>query len=563
MLGRWHSGHRIPRSTRHRGTPPRRRPRSSPMSPPSTAGRTAPGRDSRARHRPGLPQLRQAWPAGPIAVQAATSCTTSAGTPAASALCPYAPHPHVERRYLLVPGLRSSRIHILDTKPDPRQPRDRQDDRAGGDRAARPATAARTPSTAAPTGIYVSALGAPTGDGPGRHLPARPRDLRRPRAAGRSTAARSTWPTTSGGTSATTRMITSEWGTPEHGRGRARRRELLLGGKYGHQLHVWDLRERRHLQALDLGDRAADGAGAAAGARPDQGLRLRRRRHQPRGPLRLDLALVPRRTARWAVEKVIDDPGRAGRRRPAAAAAQAVRRGAAAGHRHQPVARRPVPVRLLLGHRRVPAVRRLRPVQPEARPARCARRHRRAARRTPQPDRPLNGGPQMVEVSRDGRRVYVTNSLYGAVGRRSSTRTASTAGWSSSTPTRTAGEVDPNVLRQATTSGAMRPHQVRLEGGDASSDSYCYPELTDVGSAGRCWPRWRSAPFTGSTRPWAGCSRSRSVCRSAAAAAVLASLPADRARPRAVGGAGGRWSCAASGRWSPRDRAARGRRRRC
>ena len=32
-----------------------------------------------------------------------------------SALCPYAPHPHVERRYLVVPGLRSSRIHIIDT----------------------------------------------------------------------------------------------------------------------------------------------------------------------------------------------------------------------------------------------------------------------------------------------------------------------------------------------------------------------------------------------------------------------------------------------------------------
>src|SRR5207302_422799 len=40
-----------------------------------------------------------------------------------SALCPTAPHPHVERRYLIVPGLRSSRIYILDTKPDPRNPR--------------------------------------------------------------------------------------------------------------------------------------------------------------------------------------------------------------------------------------------------------------------------------------------------------------------------------------------------------------------------------------------------------------------------------------------------------
>ena len=37
-----------------------------------------------------------------------------------SCLCPYSPHPHMKRRYLVVPGLRSSRIHILDTEPDPR-----------------------------------------------------------------------------------------------------------------------------------------------------------------------------------------------------------------------------------------------------------------------------------------------------------------------------------------------------------------------------------------------------------------------------------------------------------
>src|SRR5262249_4848114 len=51
-----------------------------------------------------------------------TNCIILAGMPAASALCPYAPHPHIERRYLVVPGLRSSRIHILDIKPDPRNP---------------------------------------------------------------------------------------------------------------------------------------------------------------------------------------------------------------------------------------------------------------------------------------------------------------------------------------------------------------------------------------------------------------------------------------------------------
>jgi hypothetical protein len=30
------------------------------------------------------------------------------------------------------------------------------------------------------------------------------------------------------------------------------------------------------------------------------------------------------------------------------------------------------------------------------------------------PDVPLSGGPRMVEVSRDGKRVYLTNLLYGS-----------------------------------------------------------------------------------------------------------------------------------------------------
>ncbi len=40
-----------------------------------------------------------------------------------SALCPSAPHPHLERRYLIIPGLRSSRVYIYDTKPDPFHPK--------------------------------------------------------------------------------------------------------------------------------------------------------------------------------------------------------------------------------------------------------------------------------------------------------------------------------------------------------------------------------------------------------------------------------------------------------
>src|SRR3712207_5888878 len=48
-------------------------------------------------------------------------------------------------------------------------------------------------------------------------------------------------------------MVTSEWGTPnmvEAGLDP----EILLSSGYGHRLHVWDLRRRKHLQALDLGE---------------------------------------------------------------------------------------------------------------------------------------------------------------------------------------------------------------------------------------------------------------------------------------------------------------------
>jgi methanethiol oxidase len=83
-----------------------------------------------------------------------------------SCLCPYSPHPHMERRYLIVPGMRSSRIHVVDTKPDPRQPKIVK--------VINPETVARRtgysrPHTAhcGPDGIYLNALGSTDGDGPG------------------------------------------------------------------------------------------------------------------------------------------------------------------------------------------------------------------------------------------------------------------------------------------------------------------------------------------------------------------------------------------------------------
>ena len=83
-----------------------------------------------------------------------------------SCLCPNAPHPHVERRYLVVPGLRSSRIYILDTKPDPRKPQIvkviEPQDIAEKTGYTRPHTV-----HCGPGGIYVAALGNKDGKAPG------------------------------------------------------------------------------------------------------------------------------------------------------------------------------------------------------------------------------------------------------------------------------------------------------------------------------------------------------------------------------------------------------------
>ena len=83
-------------------------------------------------------------------------------------------------------------------------------------------------------------------------------------------------------------------------------------------------------------------------------------------------------------------------------------------------------------------------------------------------------GPQMVEISRDGKRVYWTNSLY-------------STGTISSIPVTGAAMVMANVGENGGLTldeellvefpEGYRSHQIRLEGGDCSTDSFCYPSV--------------------------------------------------------------------------------------
>jgi methanethiol oxidase len=86
---------------------------------------------------------------------------------------------------------------------------------------------------------------------------------------------------------------------------------------------------------------------------------------------------------------------------------------------------------------------------------------------------PVNGGPQMVELSRDGRRAYLTNSLYKSWD--AQFYPEGIKGWLVKLDAGEDGSLalDPDFFVEF--AEGERPHQVRLQGGDASSDSYCFP----------------------------------------------------------------------------------------
>jgi selenium-binding protein 1 len=386
-----------------------------------------------------------------------------------SCLCPNAPHPHVERRYLVVPGLRSSRIHILDTKPDPRNPQIVKiiepaeiADKTGYTR----------PHTVhcGPSGIYVVALGNAEGKTPGGifimdHESFEPLgrwEVDR----GPQLLSYDGWWHLGYDT-----MVTSEWGTPdtfENGLVP----EILLGSKYGRRLHFWDLTRRKHLQEIDFGEE-------------HQLVFELRPAHDPTRAygfvncvvslkdLSSSIWVWHRDGERWAVRKIIEIP-----------AEQA-----------DPDLLPP----MLKGFKAVPPLvtdidlsmddrflyvacwgtgdlRQYDVSDPFAPKLTGTVRIGGIVARASHPaakNGALNGGPQMVEISRDGRRVYFTNSLYGAIDEQFYPDGVN--GWMVKLDAGPEGGISFDPQFFIDWPKTHRPHQVRLDGGDCSSDSYCYP----------------------------------------------------------------------------------------
>jgi len=376
------------------------------------------------------------------------------------------------RRYLLVPGLRSSQIYVFDTHPDPAQPTLRKtidaDELAAKAGYSRPHTL-----HCGPDGIFMTCLGNGSGDGGGPGgialLDHNTFDVIRAWETDRGPQelAYDAWWHLNQNT-----LITSEWGTPsmiEDGVNG----ELLLGHKYGHALHFWDLAEGRHLQRVDLGEQHQ----MALEVRPS---------HDPDATWGFLGVVVStedlsgsvwrwfRDGDRWAVEKVISIPAE-----PAD--------GVDLPPLLQPFGAIPpiitdidlsVDDKFLYVSCWATGEMKQYDVSDPAHPketgsVRIGGIGSNAAHPAA-PDLPLAGGPQMVEVSRDGRRVFFTNSLYGAWD--DQFYPAGVGAWMAKLDVDPGGGIslDKRFFPHGEDFRGLRVHQVRLQGGDASSDSYCY-----------------------------------------------------------------------------------------
>lgn len=389
-----------------------------------------------------------------------------------SHLCAYAASPHMERRYLIVPGIATSRIAVFDTKPDPRRP-ELVKVIDGETIAEKTGYTALHTAHCGPDGIYVNGLGDVNGDGPGGIF----------RIDHETFEVEGRWEVDRGPQYLSydfawhlghDTLITSEWGTPNMVKDGVNP-ELLLAGKYGHALHVWDMRKRRHIQTLDLG------------AEQQMVLELRPARNPSKayGFAGVVISLEDlsasvflwyldgtNGSAEWKTKKVITIPA-------------------------EPANADDLPP-LLKGFGAVPPLvtdlnlslddrflyvscwgtgeLRQYDVSDPFNPQFVGSvRIGGIVNRTPhpsQPGQPLNGGPQMVEISRDGRRVYITNSLYSPWDEQF--YPDGVKSWMAKIDVSPDGGIAFDERFLMRTAEGMRAHQVRLQGGDASSDSFCY-----------------------------------------------------------------------------------------
>lgn len=387
-----------------------------------------------------------------------------------SALAPMSGHAFLKRRYLIITGIRSSRIYVIDTQPDPTRPTI--------SRVIEPEEVIRKtgysrPHTVhcGPEGLYISALGGAGPDGTQGPAGVFLMDCESFEVLGK-------WEIERGPQKLhydfwwnlpRDYMVSSEWGLPpqfENGIVA----EDLLGNRYGHQLHFWDLRARRHAQSIDLGANHQMALEVRPAHDPTreygfvgvvvdttnlegsvwtwwrEGGTFHAKKTAVIPPEPADAAVLPALLKGFgAVPPLISDIDLSLDDRFLYVACWGT------GELRQYDVSDPINPRLA-GSVRIGGI-----VNHTAHPNGSS----------------FGGGPQMTEISRDAKRVYFTNSLYsrwdqqfypdGIPGRQVMCNVGKDGGI----------ELDKKfVVDFGADYGA---HQIRLQGGDCSTDSFCYP----------------------------------------------------------------------------------------
>ena len=388
-----------------------------------------------------------------------------------SALSPFSSHPFAERRYLIIPGIRSSRIYIVDTKPDPARPTivkiiepDEVFRRTGYSR----------PHTVhcGPEGIYISTLGGGGADGtqgpPGVFI----MDCVTFEILGR-------WELDRGPQKLhydfwwnlpRNYMVTSEWGLPPQfengvGAGGPSRQQIRPRGSFlgsGGSEERSDDRPRR--QSSDGRSRSGPpmtrprntDSSASWSTRPiSKGSIWTWRRENGKFTIAKTATIPPEPADKALLPDLLKGFG--------AAPPFVTDIDLSLDDRFLYVA--------CWGTGELRQYDVSDPMQPKlAGSVRVGGIARRAAHPN---GRPFDGGPQMVEISRDGKRIYFTNSLYSSWDRQFYPQGLRGVQVMCNADPNGGITLDPDFFVEF--DEGYGSHQVRLEGGDCSTDSFCYP----------------------------------------------------------------------------------------
>ena len=363
-------------------------------------------------------------------------------------VCSSACHTTIQREHMIVPGFRSSRIHIVNVS-DPRRPQIAK--------VLEPDEVKRKTGYSAPHTVHcmpgdivtISMLGSADGGLPGGFavLDAKTFDV-----LGR-------WEQEKNGQEMMydfwyqprkNVLVSSEWAAPETFQG-GFNPEDVAAGRYGRRLHFWDLEKRTKVQTIDLGD---------TGVIP---LELRWL-HDPEAETGFVAAALSgtlwrwrRSSGRWQVDRVVEIP---------------------------PVELEgwPMPLPALITDQVISMDDRflycscwlhgdLRQydISEPANPKLTGRIWCGGLlRKVQHAGRELNGGPQMIQLSMDGRRLYVTNSLYSTWDNQFYPGLRS---WMLKADIGPNGgmELDPNFFVDF---APARGHEIHLPGGDTTTEIF-------------------------------------------------------------------------------------------